>query len=77
MEALKQIIPCNVKMWAVYDTDEGEIKIRIIAFGLDEDGLLRPLAFDEEMGSSYADEAINFDRYEMEEGVQCQKDMRK
>ena len=55
MEALKQIIPCNVKMWAVYDTDEGEIKIR----------------------SSYADEAINFDRYEMEEGVQCQKDMRK
>lgn len=70
MEALKQIIPCNVKMWAVYDTAEGEIRGRIIAFGLDEEGFFRPLVFDEEIGAEYADEMANFDRYEMEEDVQ-------
>ena len=43
---MKQIIPCNVEMYAVYDDGEnGELKDRIIAFGLDGEGYFRLTAF--------------------------------
>lgn len=65
---MKQIIPCNVEMYAIYDDGEnGELKERIIAFGLDGGGYFRPLAFSADMGAEYADEACNFLRYELEE----------
>lgn len=65
---MKQIIPCNVEMYAVYDDGEnGELKERIIAFGLDGEGYFRPLAFSADMGADYADEPCNFLRYELEE----------
>ena len=65
---MKQIIPCNVEMYAVYDDGEnGEFKERIIAFGLDVEGYFRPLAFSADMGADYADEPCNFLRYELEE----------
>lgn len=65
---MKQIIPCNVEMYAVYDDGEnGELKERIIAFGLDGGGYFRPLAFSADMGANYADEPCNFLRYELEE----------
>lgn len=65
---MKQIIPCNVEMYAIYDDGgAGEVKCRIIAFGLDEEGYFRPLAFDGGSGAEYADEACNFLRYELEE----------
>ena len=32
---MKQIIPCNVEMYAIYVGENGEFKERIIAFGLD------------------------------------------
>lgn len=65
---MKQIIPCNVKMYAVYRGDgEEEIKSRIIAFGIDGNGYFRPIVFDAEFGGDYADEPCNFLRYELEE----------
>lgn len=65
---MKQIIPCNVEMYAVYDDGEnGELKDRIIAFGLDGEGYFRPLVFSSDMGADYADEPCNFLRYELEE----------
>lgn len=65
---MTQIIPCNVEMYAVYDDGEnGELKERIIAFGLDGEGYFRPLAFSVDMGADYADEPCNFLRYELEE----------
>ena len=65
---MKQIIPCNVEMYAVYDDGEnGELKERIIAFSLDGEGYFIPLAFSADMGADYADEPCNFLRYELEE----------
>ena len=65
---MKQIIPCNVKMYAVYRGDgEEEIKSPIIAFGIDGEGFFRAIAFDEELGGDYADEPCSFLRYELEE----------
>ncbi len=65
---MKQIIPCNVKMYAVYRGDgEEEIRSPIIAFGIDGEGFFRAIAFDAELGGDYADEPCNFLRYELEE----------
>lgn len=64
---MKQIIPCNVEMYAIYEGENEELKERIIAFGLDGEGYFRPLAFSADMGADYADEPCNFLRYELEE----------
>ena len=64
---MKQIIPCNVEMYAIYEGGNEEFKERIIAFGLDGEGYFRPLAFSADMGADYADEPCNFLRYELEE----------
>ena len=64
---MKQIIPCNVEMYAIYEGENEELKERIIAFGLDEEGYFRPLSFSADMGADYADEPCNFLRYELEE----------
>ena len=64
---MKQIIPCNVEMYAIYEGENEEFKERIIAFGLDEEGYFRPLSFSADMGADYADEPCNFLRYELEE----------
>lgn len=65
---MKQIIPCNVKMYAVYRGDgEEEIRSPIIAFGIDGEGFFRAIAFDAELSGDYADEPCNFLRYELEE----------
>ena len=64
---MKQIIPCNVEMYAVYDCgEEGKTKDRILAFALDEEGFIRPLVFDREIGLIDA-ELGNFSEYEMKE----------
>lgn len=64
---MKQIIPCNVEMYAIYDCgEEGEIKDRVLAFGLDEEGFVKPLVFDSEIGLIDA-EFGNFVRYELKE----------
>lgn len=64
---MKQIIPCNVEMYAIYDCGEEEkIKERVLAFALDEEGFIVPLVFDCELGLNDA-EAANFVRYEMKE----------
>lgn len=64
---MKQIMPCNVEMYAIYDCGvEGIIKERVIAFGIDELGYIKPLVFDSEIGLNDA-EAENFVRYEMKE----------
>lgn len=61
---MKQIIPCNVEMYAIYDCgEEGKIKERVLAFVLDEEGFINPLVFDHEIGLIDA-EAENFVRYE-------------
>lgn len=54
-EEMKQIIPCNVEMYAVYDSG-GEIKrkVRVLAFGIDEPGYVIPLVFDASAGIDYA-----------------------
>lgn len=64
---MKQIIPCNVEMYAIYEGEDGELKERIIAFCLDEEGYFRPLSFSAYIGADYADEPCNFLRYELEE----------
>lgn len=64
---MKQIIPCNEKLYAIYNLDEGgELKLPVLAFGLNELGYIIPLTFD---GGSGLDEARaeNLDRYELEE----------
>lgn len=64
---MKQIIPCNVEMYAIYDCgEEGRSKERVLAFTLDEEGFINPLIFDCEIGLIDA-EAENFVRYEMKE----------
>lgn len=70
---MKQIIPCNVEMYAVYAEENGETKSRIIAFGLDEEGYIRPLSFAADLGADYADEPCNFLRYELEEQNQMEQ----
>lgn len=48
---MKQIIPCNVEMYAIYDCgEEGKIKERVLAFVLDEEGFVNPFVFDHEIG---------------------------
>ena len=61
---MKQIIPCNVEMYAIYDCgEEGRIKERVLAFVLDEEGFVNPFVFDREIGLIDA-EAKNFVGYE-------------
>lgn len=44
---MKQIIPCNVEMYAVYDLDDGtRHKEQVLAFGFNEQGYVIPLVFD-------------------------------
>ena len=65
---MKQIIPCNVEMYAIYDCgEEGESKARILAFALDEEGFVEPLVFDEDIGLYAAAGQRNFVKYEMKE----------
>lgn len=64
---MRQIISCNVEMYAIYDCgEEGRIKERVLAFVLDEEGFIKPLVFDCEIGLNDA-EAANFVKYEMKE----------
>lgn len=64
---MKQIIPCNVEIYAIYDCgEEGKIKERVLAFALDKEGFIKPLVFDSEIGLNDA-ETENFVRYEMKE----------
>ena len=52
---MKQIIPCNVEMYAVYDCGSvGLVKNRILAFGINELGYIVPLVFDCDIGVSEA-----------------------
>ena len=69
---MKQIIPCNEKLYAIYNLDEGdELKLPVLAFGLNELGYIIPLTFD---GGSGLDEAKaeNLDRYELEEDTRIE-----
>lgn len=62
---MKQIIPCNVEMYAIYDCgEEGESKDRVLAFELDELGYIIPLVFDAMRGLRDATETDDFVRYE-------------
>ncbi|MDE8699285.1 hypothetical protein [[Ruminococcus] lactaris] len=71
---MKQIIPCNVEMYAVYDCGSvGLVKNRILAFGINELGYIVPLVFDCDIGVSEA-AAENLVRYE---GERCEKVQRK
>lgn len=48
---MKQIIPCYINMYAIYNCmPEENIRERVLAFGLDESGHIRPLVFDDEVG---------------------------
>lgn len=62
---MTQIIPCNIEMYAVYGEGGEEFKSRIIAFGIDNTGNLRPIVFDSDIGCDYADDACNLLRYEL------------
>lgn len=65
---MKQIIPCNVEMYAIYNCmPEENIRERVLAFGLDESGHIRPLVFDDEVGVCDAEALENFERYEIKE----------
>lgn len=47
---MTQVTPCNVEMYAVYGEGGEEFKSRIIAFGIDNAGNLRPIVFDSDIG---------------------------
>ena len=63
----KQIIPCNVEMYAVYEGEEGKtLRAPVVLYGLDEeDGLVYPLVFDACEGVINPAEASNFLEYEL------------
>lgn len=65
---MKQIIPCNVKMYAVYEEKGKEFKDRVLAFGIDDLGYPSVLVFDCMAGLvDDPAECDNFVRYEIEE----------
>lgn len=62
---MKQIIPCNVEMYAIYNCmPEENIRERVLAFGLDESGHIRPLVFDDEVGVCDAEADGTHEKYD-------------
>ena len=70
VKGVKQLIPCNCEMYAVYKSEEnsGKFKVRVLAFGIGDLGYAIPLVFDPEIGLTEAGDESNFMYYEMEEG---------
>lgn len=64
---IKQLIPCNVEMYAVYRPAEGgECKNKVLAFGIADDDSIYPLEFDSATGLiAAADDLVE---YELKKG---------
>lgn len=65
----KQIIPCNVEMYATFKVKNTEkiIRERVLAFSLCDDDCIYPLVFNAEFGidQSSCDDINNFSGYEL------------
>ena len=63
---IKQIIPCNVEMYAIFKNETGEtFRKRVLAFALCDDGCIYPQLFDSEIGVDDCDGVYG---YELEDG---------
>lgn len=67
-----QIIPCNEKLNAVYENDLGfeEIRMRVLAFALCDDGCVYPLMFDPEKGIDRTPDIYYVLKFELKERKQ-------
>lgn len=69
---MDQIIPCNIKMYAIYE--KAKLKAPVVAFRFKEDGRVEIMVFDEFLGV-LGDDAFGVepDRYEFGEGEDAMK----
>ncbi len=60
---IKQLIPCNCNMFAIFDNEKlGE---KVLAFALCDDGAVYPLLFDGELGIGIISDCKHVSRYEL------------
>lgn len=70
-----QIIPCNHNLYEIGKNGDGsEWENRVLIYALCDDGIVYPVAFDEECGvDPIPMMRANIDRYELQDGEICIK----